>query len=145
MKLEEIQELWAKDSRIDSSILGDESIRIPSLHNKYFKILSQVRLNHKRLQTDYRNMLRLKHEYYTGSISNEDLKEHGWKLSPLKILRTDLQMYLDSDKDLIDISLKIALQEEKLDFLKDIIKSINNRNYVISNAINWLKFTNGVN
>lgn len=145
MKLEEIQSLWAQDSKIDSSNLGDESLKIPSLHSKYFRILTEERLRLKKLSSEYKDLYRLRHEFFTGIISDEDLKARGWKPNPLKILRSDLSIYLDSDKELVDLSLKIGLQEEKLDFLKDIIKSINNRNYIITNSINWLKFSNGIN
>jgi hypothetical protein len=145
MKLEEIQSLWAQDSKIDSSNLGDESLKIPSLHSKYFRILTEERLRLKKLSSDYKGLYRLRHEFFTGIISNEDLKERGWKPNPLKILRSDLPIYLESDQELVDLSLKIGIQEEKLDFLKDIIKSINNRNYIITNSINWLKFSNGLN
>jgi hypothetical protein len=145
MKLEEIQSLWAQDSKIDSSNLGDESLKIPSLHSKYFRILSEERLRLKKLNMDHKALYRLRHEFFTGTIADEDLRDKGWKPNPLKILRTDLPLYLESDKELVDLTLRIGLAEEKLDFLKDIIKSLNNRNYIISNSINWLKFSNGVN
>ena len=42
MVLEEIYELWHKDSIIDKTELGDESLKIPQLHHKYFKIYSNL-------------------------------------------------------------------------------------------------------
>ena len=39
MKIESIESLWEKDSKIDSVDLKGESLKIPQLHEKYFKIL----------------------------------------------------------------------------------------------------------
>jgi hypothetical protein len=38
MKLEEIESLWEQDSKIDRTDLDNESLKIPMLHSKYYKI-----------------------------------------------------------------------------------------------------------
>ena len=38
MNLDEIQLLWEQDSIIDQDNLHDESIKIPALHAKYYKL-----------------------------------------------------------------------------------------------------------
>ena len=38
MKLEDIYELWGEDSKIDQEHLGDEAIKVPQLHHKYYNI-----------------------------------------------------------------------------------------------------------
>ena len=38
MQLEAIYDEWKKDSEIDKTELGDESIAIPKLHHKYFQM-----------------------------------------------------------------------------------------------------------
>ena len=60
------------------------------------------------------------------------------------ILKTDVPMYMEADKEIIDISLKIGLQQEKVEFLESIIKSLNNRGYNIKAAIDWQRFINGL-
>ena len=40
MQLDELFENWGKDCDIDRAELGNESTRIPQLHFKYFKFLS---------------------------------------------------------------------------------------------------------
>ena len=44
MKLEEIYTEWDVDSDIDTTDLGNESIKIPKLHNKYYKLFSSEKL-----------------------------------------------------------------------------------------------------
>jgi hypothetical protein len=51
---------------------------------------------------------------------------------------------MDSDKDLSDLQSKIEYQQEKVDYLESILKGIAQRHWVIRNAIEWRKFTNGI-
>jgi hypothetical protein len=50
---------------------------------------------------------------------------------------------MDGDKDIIELSLKIGMQQEKVDFLADIIKTLHSRGYAIKNAIDFYRFQQG--
>lgn len=143
MKLEEIQNSWDIDSQIDRTELGDESLRIVKLHAKYFKIFSQERLLLRKMESDLKELYRDKYEWYNGNSSQELLKERGWEPNPLKILRTDVAMYIGADQDMRTASMKVELQNEKVMFLESIIKSLSTLGYNIKNAIEWSKFQNG--
>ena len=143
MKLEEIQNLWDADSQIDRSELGDESLRIVKLHAKYFKIFSQERLLLRKMEADLKELYRDKYEWYNGNSSQELLKERGWEPNPLKILRTDVAMYIGADEVMRTASLRVDLQNEKVLFLESIIKSLSTLGFNIKSAIEWSKFQNG--
>lgn len=144
MKLEEIQQLWEKDCEIDRAELGEESLKIAQLHSKYFKLFSAERLLLKKLEKDLKILHKIKFEYYNGILSQDELKEHGWDPFSLKVLKSDLHIYLDGDVDIHNAQLKLDYQKEKIDFLENVIKALNNRNFQIKNAIDWAKFMNGV-
>lgn len=143
MKLEDIQLSWKQDSQIDRTELGEESLRIPQLHSKYFNLYSQERLALKKMQAEYKQLYKRKFELYTGTISEEELIEWGWEPFPLKILKADMGVYLEADEDLNKADLKMEMQKEKIDFLDSIIKSLTNRGFQIKNAIEWTKFQMG--
>lgn len=143
MKLEDIQNNWEKDSNIDRIELGEESLKISQLHSKYFKIFSTERLQLKKWEKDYKLLYKTKYEYYNGVLSQEELKQNGWEPFSLKVLKTDLHIYIDSDKDIVEYQLRIDMQKEKIDFLENIIKNLNSRGYQINNAIAWEKFKVG--
>jgi hypothetical protein len=84
-----------------------------------------------------------KYEFYTQG-PNEETQAKGWRI-PAKglILKSDIPMYMDADPEIIKLSLKIGLQQEKLELLESIIKSFGNRGYNIKAAIDWQKFTMG--
>lgn len=143
MTLEEIYAEWAKDGEIDQSNISGEATNIPKLHNKYYRHYANEHLRLKKYRADFKKMFKLKTEYYRGELDASELKEYGWKPQPLKIIRQDIPTYLESDDDLIDLSLKIGVQEEKVDYLESIVKSINNRSFLLKNIIEWEKFRTG--
>jgi hypothetical protein len=144
MKLEEIQQLWEKDCDIDRAELGEESLKIAQLHSKYFKYYSQERLLLKKLEFEFKSLYKTKFEYYNGTLSHDEMKENGWDPFSLKVLKSDLHIYIDGDTDIHNAQLKIEYQKEKIQLLENIIKALNNRNFQIKNAIDWAKFMNGL-
>ena len=143
MKIDEVFSLWDKDSTVDRSDLAVESLTIPVLHNKYYKILIQERLRLKKMKADFAEIQKIYQEYYLGQLSEDELKEHQLKPYPLRILKQDLDTYLNSDKTIIEWTLKIFQQGEKVELLESIIKTVAARTFHIKNAIDFIKFQNG--
>lgn len=143
MNIEDIMGLWEEDTKIDKTELGDEALRIPMLHSKYYNILVKEKLILRKLDSEMKQLKLDKYEFYTQG-HNEETREKGWKL-PAKglILKGDIPMYIDSDADIINMSLRIGMQQEKIEMLDSIIKTIINRNFIIRAAIDWQKFTMG--
>jgi len=143
MNIEEIMTLWESDTNIDRTELGDEALKVPKLHSKYYNILIKERLLLRKLEAEMKQLKLDKYEFLTQG-PNDETKEKGWKLPPRgMILKGDLPMYIDADKDMINLSLKIGMQHEKIEFLDSVIKTIINRGYIIKNAIDWQRFTMG--
>ena len=143
MKLDEIYEHWGKDSEIDSTELGSEATKIPKLHHKYYQIFIKERMLLKSYEAEMKKLKLDKYEFFSQG-HNENTKEKGWEL-PARgmILKTDIPMHMDADKDIINLSLKIGMQFEKVEFLESIIKSFTNRGYLVKSAIDWARFTSG--
>jgi hypothetical protein len=144
VNIDDLAEMWITDAEVDKSEPGDELIRIPKLHAKYMRILTHHALVVKKLQSDYNTRRRIKWEYYNGDLNNPDDLEK-YKLPPMekKVLRTDINTYLDSDKELNDILLRKMLHEEIVDFCKAVVKELNNRTFQLRSVIDWAKFTSG--
>ena len=144
MTLDELFDIWEKDCKLDRTELGEASAKIPQLHHKYYKIYSQERLTLRKLEADHKKLYKDKWDYFQGTMIQSDLEERGWDPNPLKILKSDLSLYIDSDKDIINHMYKIEYQKEKIDFLDSVIRNINNRGFHIKNAIDWEKFKVGI-
>jgi hypothetical protein len=140
---DDINEMWAKDAPIDETNLVNESKRIPTLHSKYYSMYYKEALTVKKNLADLAELKRDKMEYYSGSLDEQTMKEKGWKPFQLKVIRQDLDKYLQSDKDIIKLSLKIDYHKERANYLEDIIKTIHSRNFVIKSMIDVMKFQAG--
>ena len=143
MKFEDIFASWEKDSTIDRTELAEESLKIPKLHHKYYSMFVAERVTLRKLESELKKLKLDKYEFYTQGPTDET-KEKGWRM-PARgmILKQDIPMYMEADQDIIDLSLRIGMQQEKVEFLESIIKTFQTRGYIIKNAIDFTKFTMG--
>ena len=140
MTLEELQQQVDKDFKLDDTELDAESIKIPLLHNKYLQHFNKFSLLLKKAEYDYNILKRHKWEYYTGK---SDPSVYVEKPFDLKILKADVHIYMDSDEELQKADQKAAYLKQVTTYLEQVLRSINNRTFLIKNAIEWKKFTSG--
>lgn len=141
--LENIQDEWEKNSKIDYSNLGTESIRIPVIHDKYLKIFIDERIRLKGMEFELSKLVRSKTNYYKGEMTAEELEERGLEQFQGRLLKNEISNYIETDDDYIKIKQNIVVQQEKINYLDSIIKQLNNRGFQIKNALDWLKFSHG--
>jgi len=139
--LESLKTMWSEDSKIDEDVLDIESLKIPQLHSKYLNFLSDFKLIKTQKEYEYKILLREKWEYYSGRADVEIYKENPFDI---KVLKQDLPIYLDSDKDLQKLQYKIFYYKELVNFLEKVLENINIRGFQIKNCIDWQKFMQGV-
>tara|TARA_R110002096_G_scaffold203258_2_gene388292 strand:- start:140 stop:574 length:435 start_codon:yes stop_codon:yes gene_type:complete len=144
MRLEDIRKMAQEDSVIDDTELDLESLKLPQLHNKYLNIYHDEKLFLLKNESDLKKAIRIKWEYYTGKLDKDSLQELGLEPFPLKILKQDLDKYLESDDDITELNHKYIYQKEKVDYLASVLKELTNRHWKIRNAIEWRKFVSGV-
>lgn len=143
MKLESILLEWDKDSIIDKTNLSEESLKIPHLHSKYLRIFSNESLMLHKMKQDIKKLRLEKYEFYTQGPTKET-QEKGWQLPAQgRILKNEVQQYIDVDDDITSTTLKMSIQSEKVKALEMIINQINNRSFIIKDAIAWQQFING--
>ena len=140
MNIDELYTEVERDIKIDDTELDLESIRTPQLHNKYLKLFTKHSLQYKKLQDDFKVLYRVKWEYYTGKASPEVYAENPFEL---KVLKTDIGIYLEADKDLQQLGQRMAYAKQIVEYLERILREINNRNWTIRNTIEWKKFLHG--
>ena len=140
MTLEELQQSVDKDFKLDDTELDAESIKIPLLHNKYLQHFNKFSLLLRKAEYDHKSLVREKWEYYTGKSDPSVYKE---KTFDLKVLKADVHIYMDSDADLQKADQKAAYLNQVVKYLEQVLRSINNRTFLIKNAIEWKKFTSG--
>ena len=140
MKLDDIQAAIDQDSVIDKNALDREALKIPMLHAKYYRIFMDELRGLKGLESEYRRIKKDRSHYYLGKCDDQVYKDE-----PLdhKVLKADLDLYIDADHVLIPIRNQYELQKAKCEMLENFIKQIGNRSFQIKNAIDYMKFQAG--
>ena len=94
--LNELQDMWAEDCKIDELDLGSESIGTPNLHAKYVTHLANFKLQLRKAQSDLARLERVKSEYFRGELSKEELDHLGWEpWRKNSVLKSDMRAVLD--------------------------------------------------
>ena len=143
MNLDQIQDMWQRDSVIDPDNLHDESLKIPQLHSKYYTIYNTITLLREKARETHSRVKLERYNYYTGKAPAEVYVEEPF---PYKVREKDaLQRHMDADEKLSKIEMKIRYYDIMLKFLEEVIKTISNRTFQIKNAIDFMRFTAGHN
>ena len=141
MNLDELKLQVSQDLRVDDEHLDTESLKNQEIKAKYLEHKSKFELLLFKAKGDYKRLYREKWEYYGGK---SDAKIYATKPFDLKVLKTDLSIYISADEEIIDAENKIGYLETVIDYIKGVIKSVDNRGWDIKNSIEWKKFEAGV-
>ena len=142
MNLEQLKEEAYKDLPItDQEHLDQESFHNQDIKAKWLDYKSRFELLLVKNKGDYQKLYRDKWEYYGGKA---DAKIYVSKPFDLKVLKTDLHMYITSDEEIIALSDKISYLETIIEFIDGILKSIDRRGWDIKNAQDWKRFEAGM-
>jgi len=143
MKLSEIIEMWQADAPIDTLNIIVGNANVPILHAKYSRLHTLERLQLRKMEAEYKRIKLRKEEFLTNP-NEEDMQEFGWKIPARgKILKQDLDRFIEGDDDLVKMELDIGVQQEKVELLKSIMQSIAARGFVYKNIIDEKRFQNG--
>ena len=139
MHIDILKEQWTKDSVL-SSDYHRESMKIPQLHSKYLNYFFDEKKDLTRMSKSLAKMRRIRFEYYTGTIEPGMLDKFSWEPFLRKILKTEVNMYLDSDDVLSTMEVELQDQKDKIHFIEEVLKQIAQRNFQIKEAISCQKF-----
>jgi hypothetical protein len=143
MTFDDLKAMVQKDIQLDQTQLDQESARTPQIHNKYLLFFMEEKLSLSRMTSELDILRKKKWLYFSGKMTQEELDKEGWDQFPLHILKQDVDRLIDADDQIIKQRLKVDYQREKVNYLENVIKIINNRQWNIRSIIDWAKFTNG--
>ena len=140
MDLEELKESWKYDSHINKNDPGNESLNIPSLHSKYWNILSSKRLLLKKLQRELKIAERQLRDWIKGRNEGQELGRGTFQFI---VTKEEEKQRIETDPIYIRVKEKIELVEEEIEYIRGVIDMINGRSFQINNAIKFLAFSQG--
>lgn len=144
MKLEMIEKLWVEDADINPGALGAAALEIPRLHAKWYKVLMEEKRILYALSMKKDDLAILLEAYFSKTLTAQELKDANLPdYTDKKILRPDFPKHIQNYPEMVDLNLKIAVQTDKIEFVKDVLKQIHGRSFIIKDAIAWAMFEAG--
>ena len=134
MNLETLNDMWEKDSPLDDEKLDNDSLSIPKLHAKYLRLYNNFVTLRDQAELEVKRTYRDRWEYYTGKSE---------KPFPMKLIKTDVAIYLEADQEYQKSVLKAKYLNQMVESIKTILSAINNRSFHIKNAVEFAKFLKG--
>lgn len=147
MKLDDILAMWKNDCAIKESELDQASIMTPLLHSKYLELHSMFKMKLKNAEYKFNALFKNKWLHYSGKLSKDEMDQLGWDYNPtkgLKVLKGDLDMYLEADEDILKAKANIDYLKNCVETLDEILQNIKWRHQVIGNAIKFKQFVAGI-
>ena len=141
MTLDELKEEVNNALKVNDERLDTEALKNQQLYAKYLDHKSRFESLLHKAKGDYKKMYLEKWEYYGGKA---DAKVYVTKPFDLKVLKSDLSVYIESDDEIIQCEHKVAYLETVVKYIDGVLKSINSRGWEIKNAIDWKKFEAGM-
>lgn len=140
MNINELQNMWREDSKINMGNLQEESLKVPELHSKYYDIFNNLRLLKAKTTEERKHLKKRKNDLFTGkgNFPVEDIPDAIYKGKS-----EDLKIAIEGDDEYSKLTLKIEYYQSMIDFVCDILKMIHGRTYQIKNCIDVQKFVAG--
>lgn len=126
---------------IDEFDLDGESLKTPKLLTAWLGRLGDESLKLKSFINMQKKFQLERWRYYLGTQTDKYYAEYG--IMHTKILKTDVQAYLDADDYLIAVKKIVDTQDQIVAFIERSVKEISSRTFHIKSAIDWRRFQSG--
>ena len=142
MNINDIKDMIKKDSSFikDEANIDTSSLMVPELSGKYHQLISDETMALRLLKKDYDILYRDRWMYYMGKSDPDVYVKEPFDY---KILKADVDKFLNADEQLNKLKDRITLQEIKINLLTEFTKTIMGISFNIGNAIKWKKFLSG--
>ena len=140
MKIENIKDMLERDKSIDYTQLDTASLKIPEQAVKYQQLSHDEAVILRYLEREYNIMKLNRWMYYMGKADDEVYEKEPFDH---KVLKSDVNLFLEADKKLNELQDRIILQTEKLKLVVEAGKIMQNKSFNIKNALEHQKFMGG--
>jgi len=141
MKIRELKEMIELDSALDISKLDYHSLDTAKLQVKYFNLYTDEYGKLRALELSLDKLKIDKFEYYKGNAPAEVYKEKPFDLT---LTTAKANAYTECDPEVEAMKREIDIQKIKVDLITDMKQALNWRHVQIKNAIDFIKFKNGI-
>ena len=144
VKLAELTQESEKDIKIDYLKLADEIVHNQNLIGKWMTHQQVYEIKYQFLEIEHKKLLAIKTKYYTGKMSEDEIVARGWEIEGTKILKSDLNIWIDDDEEIIKSKKNLLILKQIITLIdKTIDILIDQKKWTIKNFIDYKKWLEG--
>lgn len=140
MNLGEIQK-WIEENSELGVDLDAASREVPKLQSRAINLKANEVAVLKALEIQMDSCKKDRWIFYSGKADPKAYKEDPFDL---KVLKGDLDIFMDADKKVAELRSKIEMQKIKIEALEVFIKCLLQRSFLINNIITYQKLMAGL-
>lgn len=143
MNLNDYKQLIDKDTAFlkAESNIDIASLSVPELMFKYQQAIYEESMVLQFMENERDIIKKKRWLYYTGKADPDVYKEEG--NFDIKVLRSDIDIFLNSDEKYNLIKAKVKEQQLKINLIEAFSKTIANLSFNVNNTIKWKKYLAG--
>tara|TARA_R110000744_G_scaffold20673_1_gene54179 strand:+ start:44 stop:472 length:429 start_codon:yes stop_codon:yes gene_type:complete len=132
-----------EDIRLNFLEIENELLRNSHLIGKWLTYQQNQKSKVLILETEYKRLLAIKKKYLMGKLPDEERDYMGWPLEGTKILKADMDMWLDCDDEIIAKRQKFQAQKQILEFIESTLTQVVDKKWSIKSYIDYKKWIEG--
>lgn len=141
--LDQVLEMWEKDSAPDYNNIGDNALLISKLHSKYLKIFSDHKLKLVSKKANLDILRKNKWYWVAGKLSREDMARLGWQPFQLEVSKSKYMELIDGDEDVVKLNFLVSYHEAVVEATKSILFHLKDRSTNHRTAMEHLRYVQG--
>ncbi|HYT45038.1 MAG TPA: recombination mediator protein UvsY [Methylomirabilota bacterium] len=142
MDLNSLNEKYQTDVKVNQLELENEAQRSPNLHAEYVRYWTEERRILFALLREMKVLRLEKDDFYSKGPSKEQ-KAKGWEYPGGMILKTKVPVYIEADKQVVELQEKIDEAQIKVDALEKIVQQLSYRQNTINLIFSIRKWEGG--
>lgn len=134
MKFSDIVKEWTDQPPVNFSDTHGEMVRLYNLRQKFMTYEVEYAIRKKELEKELKLKEREIYDRYMGRSENPE---------PIKIMKSEVNLYVESDKEYLAIQDKISTTVIALRFITENLKHLDSRRYDLNTVLSREKFLAG--
>tara|TARA_A100001015_G_scaffold255541_2_gene297031 strand:- start:10383 stop:10832 length:450 start_codon:yes stop_codon:yes gene_type:complete len=132
-----------EDIKLDLLDIENELLRNSHLIGKWLTYQQNQKAKFLLIETDYKRFLSKKKRYLMGRLDDEERESNGWPIEGNKILKADLDMWLDADDEILKKKKHYLVQKQIVEFIDSTLSQVVDKKWSIKAYLDYKKWIEG--
>ena len=132
-----------EDIKLNFLDIENELLRNSHLIGKWLTYQQNQKAKFLLIATEYKRLLSKKKRYLMGRLDDEERESNGWPVEGNKILKADLDMWLDADDEILKKKKHYLVQKQIVEFIDSTLSQVVDKKWSIKAYLDYKKWIEG--